>query len=93
MFDSDTATGLLEPGDMARAKAGKQAKGPGKSRPKQRVILAYKADEKTADAFKEWLDALSRHATAPVTVVIDQALSEYAKSRGFPTPMPKRLVK
>jgi hypothetical protein len=64
----------------------------GKDKPKQDIILVYKADPQTAAAIKQWLSGLADHVGAPVTVTLDMALKAYAEAHHYP-PMPRRRVR
>jgi hypothetical protein len=69
---------------MAKSKAGK-APPPPEPGPR-RVVLQMKG---TA-GWKGWLDRLARHLRMPTSAVVDNALVEYAKSRGFTEEAPER---
>lgn len=86
MPHNDLGVGLLERGEMAKKKIEENPKS------KQVIILSYKADERTAEDVKVWLDELAADINAPVSVTVDIALAALAKSRGL-RPMPKRLVR
>jgi hypothetical protein len=58
---------------------------PKSGKPRARTVLALKGQP----AWKEWLDAFSRHCRLGLADTIEQALIEYAKQRGYTTP-PKR---
>jgi hypothetical protein len=81
---------MAEIGTMAKKKAA--SKKTGNDRPKQGIILVYKADAQAAPAMKEWLAGLADHVGAPVTVTLDMALKAFAEARGY-KPMPKRRVR
>lgn len=52
----------------------------------RRSVLQMKGTE----AWKEWLDRLAKHLRMPTSAVVDNALVEYAKSRGFSEEAPER---
>ena len=78
---------VAEHGDMAKKKAVEA-----KTESKQKILLVYKADERTFDEMKEWIDGLAAEIGAPVTVMFDMALKGLAKERKY-RPMPKRLAR
>jgi hypothetical protein len=43
--------------------------------------------------WKEWLDRLADFSRLPTTVLIDVALAEWAKQKGFPESPPKRQLR
>jgi hypothetical protein len=83
-------SGAAECAPMAKKKAPAKKATP---RGRQEILLVYKADPQTAEAFKAWLTGLADHVGAPVTVTLDMALKEFAVSRKYPKVMPKRLVR
>lgn len=56
------------------------------------VLLTYKADPSTFDAYKDWLDGLAEDIGVPVTVLLDVALKEIAERRKYKK-QPKRLAR
>jgi hypothetical protein len=76
---------VVEPGEMAKKKAEAA-----KSESRQKIILVYKADERNLGDIKEWLEEVSREVKAPISVVLDMALNEFAKKRKLRS-MPDRL--
>jgi hypothetical protein len=76
----------LERGEMAKKKAEEKPK------PRQEVILVYKADVKAAPEFRQWLEELAADIGIPVTATVDMALKALGAQRKF-RPMPKRLVR
>lgn len=64
-----------------------------KTEPKQeagstqrKAVLQMKGTE----AWKGWLDRLAKYLRMPTSSVVDNALVEYAKSKGFPEEAPER---
>ncbi len=45
---------------------------------------------KGRDAWKEWLEELSLFLRMPTSAIVDNALVQYAKSRGFDKEAPQR---
>lgn len=86
MFNTGGGLELAEPETMPTKKATEKPK------PRQEIILVYKADTQAAGPFKEWLEGLADAVGAPVTVTLDMALKEFAAARKFRA-MPKRLVR
>lgn len=86
MFDNDLEVCVLESEDMAKKKVAEQ------SRVGQEIIIVYKADKRVSAEFKAWLEELASKVKAPVTVVLDMALNEFAEKRKF-KPMPNRLFR
>lgn len=87
MLLDELDTCVLEPGEMAKKKAEEP-----KPESRQKIILVYKADERTIDGIKAWLDEVSREVKAPISVVLDMALNEFAKKRKLRA-MPDRLLR
>lgn len=84
---SETCVAAALEHDMAKKKAAENPKRPG-----QDIILVYKADNRVSAEFKAWLEELAAKVKAPVTVVMDMALNEFAEKRKF-REMPKRLIR
>jgi hypothetical protein len=40
--------------------------------------------------YLHWLAKLACHCRAPISVCVDQAMIEFASSKGFPVPPPER---
>lgn len=59
-------------------------------KPKQEILLVYKADPKYAAAYREWMESLAEHVGAPVTVTLDMALKAFAEKHKHKAP-PKRI--
>jgi uncharacterized protein HemY len=87
MLTDEGGTCVAERGEMAKKKAAEP-----KPKSRQKIVLVYKADERTIEALETWLEDLSREVKAPISVIIDMALNEFAKHRKF-RPMPERLLK
>jgi ribosomal protein L16 Arg81 hydroxylase len=68
---------------MAKPKAGKRVLPDPLPR---KTVLTIKG----TDAWKEWLDRLSRHLRTPTSTLVDHALIRYAKEQGFDEPAPER---
>lgn len=62
-------------------KKGRPIKGPPK-----RMVVALRGTEE----WRDWLNSLGDHMSMPASVVIVQAVREYARAHGFDEPMPKR---
>jgi hypothetical protein len=92
MFDDTAGLAVAEPEEMAKKKAPPPPPEPVKRKSGQEIILVYKADPSTAAEFKAWLEGLSEHFGAPVTVTLDIALKEFAARQKY-RPMPKRLAR
>ena len=82
-FDSESVC-VLEHGDMAKKRASV------KEKPRQAILMVYKADDERAAAYKAWLEGLAKHTGAPLTVMVDQALLNWAKVHKY-APPPRRL--
>lgn len=82
MLDRSDSVCVREPGDMAKKRAAAKAA--------QTILMVYKADDARAAEYKAWLEGLAEHTGAPLTVMVDQALRNWAKVNRF-APPPKRL--
>jgi hypothetical protein len=87
MFGEGISLCVEEPEIVAKKKAA-----PEKTRSKQGMVLAYKADEKSLAILRSWLERLALHVGVPTTVVVDLALKDFAAKHKF-EPMPRRLVR
>lgn len=54
--------------------------------PTRRAVLQMKG----TDAWKGWLDRLAKFLRMPTSSVVDNALVDYAKSKGFEEEAPER---
>jgi hypothetical protein len=86
MLDRDLGVSLLESEDMAKKKPSESA------RIGQEIIIVYKADKRVSSDFKAWLEGLADKVKAPVTVLLDMALNEFAEKRKYKA-MPARLYR
>lgn len=84
MHDNDFGLIALESPRMAKKKA--------VPRSAQKIIISYKADPQTYDAYKAWLDELADHIGVPVTIALDMAVKVLAEKHKF-RPPPKRLAR
>lgn len=73
---------MVEPKIQSKPGAGRP-KGP---RPRRKMIAAFKGSPE----FASWLDSLVKHCRMPTSSVIENALIEYARIRGFNDPAPER---
>src|SRR4051812_18148840 len=74
---------------MARPKKGQGVKSKGGrprvESPKRNVVTLRGSEE-----WRDWLNELADHCGLPTTVLIAQAVKDYAKAEGFGKPMPRR---
>jgi len=70
---------------MARPKPGKAGGRPKVDKPK-----GLNLNLKASPGWKAWVDELAEHCRTDVAKVVDAALVDYAKSRGFDKVAPKR---
>lgn len=45
---------------------------------------------RTSDEWAEWLDRVARHCRIDMSKLVDSAVADYARSRGFEEPPPRR---
>lgn len=71
-------------GVMARPK--KASGAPAKATERPGIVVTLKGSQE----WKAWVDDLANHCRTDVSKLIDSALVDYAKARGFTTEAPKR---
>jgi hypothetical protein len=59
---------------------------------RSKVIVTLKADERTADAYRDWIEGLAEHCHTTVPVLFDMALQAMAHEFGYKR-QAKRLVR
>ena len=71
---------------MAEPKPKNGAEVTGRKPPPKRPGMSLKGSPE----WREWVRSFSKHMNMPATILIDQALKQYAKANEFDTPFPGR---
>jgi hypothetical protein len=78
----------METAAMARAKA--TSKAPGKAPPRRADAKPTAVTVKGSPEWREWVNRGAKHCRTEVAKVIDAALVDYFKARGFTEEAPER---